>query len=125
MERVDGSVLLVRLNYAHKHWTFPGGGVKHSEEASHAAIRELREETGVVVERVTPLYTYTQRRQYKRDTVDVFYASIDDWVLTKEVDVEIGEVKWFHKDMLPSDRAERVDEILERLRLIAKVAQKQ
>ncbi len=29
------------------HWCFPGGGIKRGEDTSHAAVREVREETGI------------------------------------------------------------------------------
>jgi 8-oxo-dGTP pyrophosphatase MutT (NUDIX family) len=116
VERRDGAVLLVRLNYGHKRWTFPGGGVGRREEPMHAAIRELKEETGLVVAQVVPLFRYTQAVQYKQDTVDVFYVRVEDYEIKKKMDVEIAEVRWFLKEALPEHRVSRVDEIVARMR---------
>lgn len=44
----DGKVLLVKPNYR-DYWHIPGGGVDAGEAPIDAAIRELKEETGLVV----------------------------------------------------------------------------
>jgi ADP-ribose pyrophosphatase YjhB (NUDIX family) len=48
----DSKVLLVKgfLNGSAK-WSLPGGGIKRSESALIGGLRELHEETGIVVER--------------------------------------------------------------------------
>jgi 8-oxo-dGTP pyrophosphatase MutT (NUDIX family) len=43
-----GKVLLVKPNYA-PHWSFPGGGLDEGETPDRAAVREIREETGLTV----------------------------------------------------------------------------
>jgi 8-oxo-dGTP diphosphatase len=47
----NGKVLLVRrrVKEGSLSWQFPGGEVEHGESASQAAVREVREETGLVV----------------------------------------------------------------------------
>src|SRR5262249_31159555 len=45
----DGKLLLVRDSYR-RMWSLPGGGIGSGEAPADAAVRELREETGVVVE---------------------------------------------------------------------------
>lgn len=44
----NGDILLVKPNYR-AHWHIPGGGVDAGESPWDAAVRELSEETGIVV----------------------------------------------------------------------------
>jgi 8-oxo-dGTP pyrophosphatase MutT (NUDIX family) len=45
----DGRMLLLKLWLSDGTWMLPGGGSHRKEQASDAAIRELREETGIRV----------------------------------------------------------------------------
>lgn len=47
---VDDKVLIVKANYK-DYWTFPGGIADAGEDALRAAVRELQEETGLVVQK--------------------------------------------------------------------------
>ena len=107
----DGKVLLAKLGYAHKMWTFPGGGVHRRETFEQAAIREAYEEVGVKLTEVRHVGGYNNTHQYKRDRVECFVAEVDSPEF-KVDGFEITEAKWFSLDELPVDTFPRVDFIL-------------
>lgn len=54
--RQDGKVLGVSRSDDPEAFTLPGGSVEGGEELADAAVRELKEETGVEVEGLTPVF---------------------------------------------------------------------
>ncbi len=73
----DGEVLLVRRRIQPRQglWTFPGGFVDFDESPAEAAVRECREETGLVVE-ITSLLDVVggQEHESGADIVIVYLA---------------------------------------------------
>ena len=55
----QGRVLLVRRSDEEGLWGFPGGAMEPGESAASAAVREVREETGLVVEPVALIGIYS------------------------------------------------------------------
>ena len=55
VENSRGEVLLIQRGYGHEKgkWSLPGGFVDPGERSKHAAYRETKEETGLVVEVVS------------------------------------------------------------------------
>jgi ADP-ribose pyrophosphatase YjhB (NUDIX family) len=45
-----GRILLCQQRHGHRLWGLPGGKVRHHESPIHAAIRDIREETGTETE---------------------------------------------------------------------------
>lgn len=107
--------LLTRLNYAHKKWTIPGGGVGRSETFEEAAIREINEEVGIKLLSLKKIGSYQNVMEYKKDTVEVFHSRVDNDRFSIDP-VEIKEAGWFNLSELPLDRVPRVDKIIKMFR---------
>jgi 8-oxo-dGTP diphosphatase len=54
-----GRVLLCQQSQGHRLWGLPGGRIKPGESMIHAAVRDIREETGTDVELVDLVGLYT------------------------------------------------------------------
>jgi 8-oxo-dGTP pyrophosphatase MutT (NUDIX family) len=110
----SGKVILVKLRYA-PGWRLPGGGRKESEDPRDAALRELREEIGMVshgsVEHACEL---EETADYKRDIAalfivrDVRYRPKWSWEIEQICEAELNE--------LPADLSPRMAGWLEALR---------
>ncbi len=107
----DGHWLMIRNTYGRGHWTFPGGKVERGEEPRDAAMREVREEVGIVLDDVRAIGDYYTTKQYKRDTVYCFVASVPsrDHLIDQG---EIAEAKWIPFGEIPDLRSQAVDKIL-------------
>lgn len=68
-----GAVLLVRHSYE-RWWYLPGGGVRRGESFAAAARREVREETGLMVEDLRIFQHYWSRGEGKTDRIALFVA---------------------------------------------------
>lgn len=116
VQHADGTVLLVKLNYAHRLWTFPGGGVDRNETAAQAAMRELKEETGITLPSLKKIDEYFAINEYKRNTVTVYFGTTPDKTVTIDP-VEISEARWCNPDSLPPDTAPSVLKIVTMLEI--------
>ena len=81
----------------------PGGFVEENERLPDAALRELKEETGLKVEGLEPLYTAGDPGRDPRGwTVSVvFLARVDARKLKPKAAGDAKEVKWFPLDDPP------------------------
>lgn len=100
----DIKVLLIqRGNYPYKtSWAFPGGFMNINETAEQAALRELKEETGLKDVIVRQLYTYTDIDRDPRERV----ISIAHYALARISEVKAGDdakdAKWFSLSEIPN-----------------------
>ncbi len=69
----DGAVLLVRHSYE-RWWYLPDGGVRRGESFAAATRREVREETGLMVEDLRLFHHYWSRGEGKTDRIALFVA---------------------------------------------------
>ncbi|MFZ1074954.1 MAG: NUDIX domain-containing protein [Minisyncoccia bacterium] len=107
----EDKVLLARISYGHKRWTFPGGGVGKNESFRDGALREMKEEVGIEADSAEFFYEYHGTWQYCAHTVQCFavHVSKPDFVIDEQ---EIVEAAWFHPDNLPENIRPSVKEVL-------------
>jgi ADP-ribose pyrophosphatase YjhB (NUDIX family) len=112
-----GRVFLIRHSYL-PGWYLPGGGVDAGETIAAAALRELREEGGLIGEDPRLFAIYHNIRTSSRDHValyciDRFTPSSPPW----QPNAEIREIGFFALDALPADTSEatrrRIREVFE------------
>lgn len=111
----DRAVLLVRHVYA-PGWLLPGGGVERGETLAEAALRELREEAGIVADEAPRLHgVFLNDRQFRGDHVACYVLRrFHEAGFTPNA--EIAEARFFPVDGLPEDctggTRRRIDEVL-------------
>lgn len=104
----DSRVLLVKRAHpplADK-WSIPGGVLEVGELIREAAVREAREETGLIVEPGELLGVYDRVLRNAEQRVQYHYVLID--FLCRRVGGELlaasdaAEVRWFTREELPA-----------------------
>lgn len=59
-------LLVKRLQRHREYWTLPGGGVEPGETVEQALLREILEETGLVIDAAQFLFNLTNRGRIER-----------------------------------------------------------
>lgn len=92
------NLLLVKQGYGQQYWSLPGGLVEAGESIDQAAIREVKEETGlaITIKRVVGLYSKTRE--------NALAITLAGKIIGGELkpDNEILECHFFALDQLPS-----------------------
>lgn len=97
---VGGKLVLVRRKYPPVGWALPGGFVDPGEDLSTACRREAQEETGLTIDLVTQLWTYSDpRRDDRRHTISTVFAATAQGEPAGADDAE--EARLFGEDELP------------------------
>lgn len=97
----DGHICLVRHTYT-PGWHLPGGGVERGETCLEAAIKEAREEAGLVITRgdLKLVSIHANFENFPGDHVLVYVASAWTQIATTTAH-EIAEYGFFDPDALP------------------------
>ena len=98
----DGRIVLIlRKNEPHG-WAIPGGFVDYGEEIGKACVREAKEETGLDVELVSQLFTYSDpKRDPRKHTVSTVYACRVKAGAEPRGDDDALEARWFAEGEVP------------------------
>jgi 8-oxo-dGTP diphosphatase len=108
-DRRDGArVLLVKRAHPpiQGQWSIPGGALEVGEFVRDAAIREAREETGLIIEPGELLGIYDRVLRHADGRVQYHYVLVD--FLCRPVGgklragTDAAEVRWFTREELPS-----------------------
>lgn len=116
VQNSQGEVLLVKTWLGGGRWGLPGGGIERGESAEEAALRELREETGILasVEELRPLFTLQHRGH--DEIAFLLTREKADLPAVSPRKFEIEDMSWFSPEKLP--RLELTAE-----KILARVAQ--
>lgn len=96
IQQVDGSLATRNSLPTAGHWGFPKGGIEEGENEKQAAIRELREETGLLYpilkdEPIVEKYSFDKDGVHYEKTVVLFVGMVD----SKEITIKHDEIQDF------------------------------
>lgn len=120
-KETEPKVLLIqRGNEPYKGcWAFPGGFMDMDETTEQCAIRELEEETGLVVSQVQQIGAYSKvDRDPRGRTITVAYLALIDSPVPIKGQDDAASAQWFPLSTLPPlafDHAEIMRDAVERL----------
>lgn len=113
-------LLIKRKNDPYKDcWAFPGGFINIDESAEDAAIRELKEETGLQVSKVDQLKAYSNPARDPRERVITIAFISESKIKAVKGGDDAKEARWFDISNLPPlafDHEQILNDALERIK---------
>ncbi len=103
-----GEILLMQQWISSGKWHLPGGGLHEDEETHMGALRELREETGVILvpADLTDLGRQTCRAHGFTYDASMFAAQVDSDVRLVRQGIEVARMKWMKPETLSASDTE-------------------
>lgn len=97
-------LLIQRGNEPYKgYWAFPGGFMDMEETAEQCAVRELKEETGLTVERIQQIGAYSKvDRDPRGRTVSIAYLALVETPMAVSGMDDAAQAAWFPLSALPN-----------------------
>lgn len=84
------------------YWAFPGGFLNMDETTEQCAIRELEEETGLKIDEVCQMGTYSKvDRDPRGRTISVVYLAVTDSSVAVKGQDDAAKAQWFSLNDLP------------------------
>lgn len=109
---IDHGIILIKRKNPPAGWAIPGGFVDYGESLEQAAIREMKEETGLDIKLIRQFHTYSDPgRDPRHHTVStIFIATASGKPEAADDAIDIGI---FTRDSLPGEIAFDHRQILE------------
>jgi 8-oxo-dGTP diphosphatase len=109
----DNQILLHKrknTGYADDQWAYFGGGVDGNETIRQAAIREAKEEAGIIIQEEDIDVVHVKHAKHKAKSTYpeeylIFYLEATIWNGTPQImePEKCDEIKWFDLDNLPEN----------------------
>ena len=98
-------ILLIKQKYGKykDQWSLPGGFVKNDEGIKKTALRELKEESGVVVKELEQLYTFGDdiNRDHRHRVVTVsYFGTVIPSAMKLHASTDSSDAQWFPIDKI-------------------------
>lgn len=123
LDKEDLKIMLIKrkLQPFKGKWALPGGFIHIDEPLEEAALRELREETGIEKVFLEQLYTFGDVKRDPRERVVTvaYYALVNLWEHKIQATTDAEKAAWFSIDDLPDlsfDHEQIIETALQRLK---------
>jgi ADP-ribose pyrophosphatase YjhB (NUDIX family) len=108
---IGGKIVLIKRKNPPAGWAIPGGFIDYGESAEDAAVREIREETGLEITGMKQFHTYSAPdRDPRFHTLTVVFTAISTG--TPVAGDDAAEAALFDRDNLPSPLAFDHEQVL-------------
>ncbi len=102
LKNEQGEVLLVQSWLSSGKWGLPGGGLNRGESSAAAAVRELEEEVGIMLQESSLESLFTLRSRGHDEIVFVAHVEKSDLPTELPNTFEIKDAAWFSFRELPA-----------------------